>query len=85
MHVAVDTLGQLLALHVTLANVQERSQVGLMEEAVQEATGASVTLAFVDQRYTGAQSATAAEDHGIQPEVVKLSEAKRGFVLLPRS
>jgi transposase len=38
----------------------------------------------VDQGYTGEAPATAAADHGIQLAVVKLPEAKRGFVLLPR-
>ncbi len=84
VHVAVDTLGQLLALHVTPANVQERSQVGALAAAVQAATGQSVEVAFVDQGYSGATPAAAAEAHGIQLEVVKLAEAKRGFVLLPR-
>jgi hypothetical protein len=36
--VAVDTLGHLLALHVTPANEQERSQVEALGAAVQEAT-----------------------------------------------
>ncbi len=84
VHVAVDTLGHLLALHVTPANVQERSQVGILAEAVQAATGQSVELAFVDQGYTGATPVAAAGAHGIQLAVVKLAEAKRGFVLLPR-
>ncbi len=84
VHVAVDTLGQLLALHVTPANVQERSQVGALAEAVQAATGQSVEIAFVDQGYTGAAPAAAAEAHGMQLEVVKLPDAKHGFVLLPR-
>ena len=84
VHVAVDTLGQLLALHVTPANVQERSQVARLAEAVQAATGESVTLAYVDSGYTGEGAAEAAAAHGIQVEVVKLAEAKRGFVLLPR-
>ena len=84
VHVAVDTLGQLLALHVTPANVQERSQVGVLAEAVQAATGQSVELAFVDQGYTGATPAAAADAHGIQLEVVKPPAAQRGFVLLPR-
>jgi len=84
VHVAVDTLGQLLALHVTPANVQERSQVAQLAEAVQAATGQTVEIAFVDQGYTGEAPAEAAQAHGIQLEVVKLSAAKRGFVLLPR-
>ena len=84
IHIAVDTLGHLLAAHVTSANEQDRAQVGLLAEAVQEATGESVELAFVDQGYTGEKPAQAAAEHGIKLEVVKLPEAKRGFVLLPR-
>ena len=84
MHAAVDTLGHLLALHVTPANEQDRAQVGVSAEAVQEVTGESVELAYVDQGYTGEAPAAAAAGHGIALEVVKLAEAKRGFVLLPR-
>jgi transposase len=84
VHVAVDTLGHLLALHVTPADEQDRAQVEELAEAVQEATGESVELAYVDQGYTGEQPAEAAKEHGIRLEVVKRPEAKRGFVLLPR-
>jgi transposase len=84
LHLAVDTLGHLLALHVTPANVDDRAEVGRLAEAIQEATGESVTLAYVDQGYTGARSAEAAKQQGITLEVVKLPETKRGFVLLPR-
>ena len=83
-HVAVDTLGHLLALHITPANEQEREQVGVLAEAVQEVTGQNVQLAWVDQGYTGPEAAQAAAGHGITLEVVKLAEAKKGFVLLPR-
>ena len=38
----------------------------------------------MDQGYTGDQPAQAAAAHGIQLDVVKLPEAKHGFVLLPR-
>jgi transposase len=84
VHLAVDTLGNLLALHVTPANEQERAQVGRLAEAVQEATGEAVEIAFVDAGYTGSEPAAAAKAHGIELSVVKLPEAKRGFVLLPR-
>ena len=84
VHVAVDTLGNLLALLVTPANEQERAQVGELAKAVQEATQRSVKLAYVDQGYTGEKPAAEAAAHGIELEVVKLAEAKRGFVLLPR-
>lgn len=41
VHVAVDTLGHLLALHVTPANERDRAQVGVLAEAVQAVTGGS--------------------------------------------
>ncbi len=85
VHAAVDTLGHLLALFVSPADEQEREQVGELAEAVQEATGESVELAYVDQGYTGERAAEEAEAHGMSLEVVKHEEAKRGFVLLPRS
>lgn len=84
VHMAVDTLGQLLALHVTPADEQDRAQVGVLAEAVQEVTGQNVELAFVDQGYTGEAAAGAAQAQGIRLEVIKHPEAKRGFVLLPR-
>ena len=84
LHMAVDTLGHLLALHVTPASADDRAEVGRLAETVQEATGQSVELAYVDQGYTGERAAEAAEAHGIALEVVKLPEAKKGFVLLPR-
>jgi transposase len=84
VHMAVDTLGHLLALHVTPASEGDRSQVASLARNVQEATGQSVEVAFVDQGYTGDGAAEAAQEHDIRLEVVKLPEAKRGFVLLPR-
>ncbi len=84
VHLAVDTRGPLLAVLVTPATEQERAQVAELAEAIQEATGEMVEVAFVDQGYTGEQAADAAEAHGIRLEVVKLPTAKRGVVLLPR-
>lgn len=83
-HIAVDTLGHLLALVVTPADEQDRVQVGELAEKVQEVTGDAVEVAFVDQGYTGETAFQEASAHGIRLEVVKLAEAKRGFVLLPR-
>ncbi len=84
LHAAVDTLGHLLALHVTPATDQDRAQVDTLAAAVQDVTGETVTLAYVDQGYTGAAPAAEAEAHGIQLHVVKHPETRRGFVLLPR-
>ena len=84
VHIAVDTLGHLLALITTPANEQERAQVATLAEEVQAACGQSVQIAFVDQGYTGEDAAHAAQQQGIRLEVVKHTQAKRGFVLLPR-
>ena len=84
VHLAVDTLGHLLALHVTAADDQDRAQDKKLAQDVADATDEEVRLAFVDQGYTGEKPAADAKRHGIELEVVKLAEAKRGFVLLPR-
>lgn len=84
VHLAVDTLGHLLALLVTPANEQERAQVDRLAEQIQQVTGEAVQIAFVDQGYTGDEPAQAAAEHGIDLVVVKLPEVKKGFVLLPK-
>lgn len=84
VHAAVDTLGNLLALHVTPADEQDRAQVSELARQVQQITEENVELAYVDQGYTGETAEQEAAQHGIQLEVVKHTEAKRGFVLLPR-
>lgn len=84
VHVAVDTLGHLLALVVTPADEQERAQVAELCKAVQAVTGKQVEVAFVDQGYTGLQAEQAAAGEGIELCIVKLEEAKKGFVLLPK-
>lgn len=84
LHLAVDTLGHLLALRVTPADVDERAEVAALAGEVQAVTGGTVELAYVDQGYTGAAVVADAGAHGIAVAVVKLPEAKRGFVLLPR-
>jgi transposase len=84
MHMAVDTLGHLLALHVTPANEQDRAQVAELAQQVQNVTQQSVEVAFVDQGYTGHKPEQAAAEQGIRLVVIKLPDAKKGFVLLPR-
>jgi len=83
-HMALDTLGYLLALHVTAADEQDRAQVAQLAQQVQAVTGDSVQVAFVDQGYTGSDAEQQALEQGLRLEVVKLPEAKKGFVLLPR-
>ena len=84
VHLAVDTLGHLLALVATSADAQDRAQVAELCRRVQAVTDGAVEVAFVDQGYTGPSPEADAAAHGIRLDVVKLSEAKRGFVLLPR-
>ncbi|WP_250504231.1 IS5 family transposase [Caballeronia sp. AZ7_KS35] len=84
IHMAVDTLGQLFAVYVTPASEQERAQVVELARQVQQAAGHTVKLAFADQGYTGQEPAQVAQAEGIELQVIKLSEAKKGFVLLPR-
>jgi transposase len=84
LHMVVDTLGHLLTLTVTPAGEQERAQVGRLMLEVQAVTSGEVELAYVDQGYTGETPATEAAEQGVSLEVVRLPEAKRGFVLLPR-
>jgi prolyl-tRNA editing enzyme YbaK/EbsC (Cys-tRNA(Pro) deacylase) len=67
VHVAVDTLGHLLAVKATPANEQERAQVGDLVEQLQQATCDSVKVVFADQGYTGDEPAQQAEAHGVEP------------------
>ena len=71
LHLAVDTRGHLLAPHVTPADVGDRAEVARVAQAIQEVINESVSLAYVDQGYTGENTAKAAEAHGIALEVVK--------------
>jgi len=84
VHAAVDMLSHLLAFHVTAADEQDREQVEELSQAVQAATGHSVEVAFVDQDYTGQSAAAQAAKHDIDLLVLKHTQAKKGFVLLPR-
>ena len=68
VHIAVDTLGHLLALTVTPADQGDREQVAPLAQQVQQVTGGTVELAYVDQGYTGPHAAEAAQTHGIRLE-----------------
>jgi transposase len=59
-------------------------QVSHLAKRIQEVTGGNIQIAFVDQGYTGEDAASQAKRGGIRLEVVKHTEAKKGFVLLPR-
>jgi len=80
LHLAVDTLGHLLSLKVTAANTDDRAEVAALAEAVRDATQGSVEVAFADQGYTGGAARDAAGAHYIDLVIVRLPEAKKGFV-----
>ncbi len=77
-------MGSSLALVITPADEQERAQVEKLAAEAQRVTGENVEVAFADPCDTGTAAAWAAEQHGIKLVVVKHTEAKRGFVLLPK-
>jgi transposase len=81
---AVDPLGHRLALRVTAASADERTQVAALAQAIQAVTGEHVEVAFVDQGDSGAEGAATAAEQGLRLVVVKLEQAKRGFVLRPK-
>src|SRR5262245_30060778 len=89
-HLAVDTLGSPLAyplaLSITPASEDERTQVETLATQVQAVTGEHIEIASVDSGYTGpaASAAAHAAAHAIELVVGKTPEAKRGFVLLPK-
>jgi transposase len=80
----VDTLGYPLALSVTPASEDERTQVHALTAQVQAVTGEHVEIAYVDQGYTAPDPTASAAAHGSELVVLKTPEAKRGFVLLPK-
>ena len=84
VHAAVDTLGSPLALSVTPASEDERTQVAELTVQGQAVTGAHVEIAYVEQGYTGPDPAASARTQGIELVVVTTPAAKRGFVLLPK-
>jgi transposase len=84
IHAAVDTLGDLLTIIVTSADVQDRDQVGPLLDDVQAVTGGSVTTAYADGGYTGQHAAAEASKHGVALEIVKLPDTVRGFMVLPK-
>lgn len=85
VHMAVERLGHLLAVHVTAAPEQDRSQVCPLAEKGQEVTGDSVVVAVVDQGDGGAQAAQDAEVHHMRLEVVKLPKQKEVVFCCPNT
>lgn len=73
-------LPHLLALVVTPADEQSRAQAADLEAKVQAMTGETVELAYVDQGYTGADSAAAAQAHGTRCRQADLCQTRLRLV-----
>ena len=84
VHMAVDTMGHPLALHVSAADEQDRTHVAQLIEKVQDVTGGNVEMAYADQGYTGADAAQTAAADGVELVVVKRPPGTKGFTLLPK-
>jgi transposase len=83
-HLALETLARWLTLQVTPADEPDRAPVGPLAQEVPGVTGEMVEAACVDPAYPGENAEPAAAEPGMRLEGVKLPEAKKGFVLLPR-
>lgn len=64
--------------------MNRNAEVEQLWHAVQELTRHKVQVAFVDQGCSADEAARAAQQQGIELIVVKLEEAKKGFVLMPK-
>lgn len=74
---AFDTLGHLLALHVTPANAEGRDEVERLARTMQTVTNDAVELAWVDRGYTGTRAADAEVAYGIVLEAVAYPKPTR--------
>lgn len=83
VHLAADTLGNLLAAVVMPADAQGREQVGRLAEAVQQATGESVEAASVDQGYRSDEAAQEAARYGTQLRAVPCCRRRRASCCCP--
>jgi len=79
VHLLVDTLGHLPALCVTAADEQDQAQVSELAGRAQDEIGETVEIAYIDQGYSGKDTADAAAEHRVKLEVVKLPTAKRAL------
>ncbi|WP_170211811.1 transposase [Saccharothrix australiensis] len=82
-HIAVDTLGLLLAVPVTPASRQDRvAAVHLLRRA--HSASPRLSHLWADGAYTGAFTITAQEQHGVIVEIVQRPDAATGFTVLRR-
>lgn len=82
-HIAVDTLGLLLAVIVTGAGVQDRDGAMPLLARMRHAC-LRIALAWADSAYAGRLVGWAAENLALELAIVKRTDDLRGFIVLPR-
>jgi transposase len=83
-HILTDTLGLLLEVTVTPANVHDSMAAPQLLERFMAAPGRLLKLVWADSAYQGQALAQAFARHGVKVEVVRRSEGQTGFVVLAR-
>ncbi|MFI2207009.1 IS5 family transposase [Streptomyces sp. NPDC020192] len=82
-HIVTDTLGLLLVVAVTAANIGDRdAAVGLLRRL--HRLHRDITLIWADGGYTGSLVGWAREKRALTLHIVKRTDDMRGFVVLPR-
>ncbi len=82
-HVAVDTLGLLLGVIVTAADVGDRTAAQVLLEQVAEAHH-RLALVWADGGYTGSLAEYCLTTFALVLAIVKRSDDQKGFVVLPK-
>lgn len=82
-HIAVDTIGILLAVIVTAASVQDRDAAHQLLTALRERFS-TISLTWADGGYAGRLVTWAKQVLHLAVTIVKRSDDTRGFVILPR-
>ncbi|MCX5165423.1 IS5 family transposase [Streptomyces sp. NBC_00264] len=82
-HIVTDTLGLLLVVAVTAANMGDRdAAVPLLERL--RSLHREITLVWADGGYTGGLVSWCRQELALTLQVVKRTDAMEGFVVLPR-
>ena len=82
-HILVDTLGLILGVVVTGANVQDRDAAFLLFDKVEDEME-RLELVWADGIYTGEIEKRCESEYGWKLEIVKRSDDAKGFQVLPR-
>ena len=83
-HILVDTLGNLLEVVISTANLHDTKGAQLLLNKVEKMTALRLLKIWADQGYQGDLVDTVQQDWEIVLEIVKREEGQVGFAVLPR-